>query len=116
MLKDTILKFLKLDGLIESLAGYIEARVELFKLEIREDVAKAMAKLSVFFILAFSFVIFLLFASLSVALWIGESLGLVLGFAIIAAAYFLITLMCFLFKKPISKSLEKTLLDITKKK
>lgn len=116
MLKDTVLKFLKLDGFIESLTGYVETRVELLKMEVREDIAKALAKLSLFFVLAFSFVIFLVFISIALALWIGESLGLVLGFAIVAAVYLLITLTCLLFKKPISKNLEKTLLDIAKEK
>ncbi len=116
MLKNSILKFLKLDGLIESLTGYVETRVELLKIEVREDIAKALAKLSLFLVLAFSFIVFLLFTSIALALWIGEALGLVLGFAIIAGLYFLIALTCLLFKKAISKNLEKTLLDIVKEK
>ena len=34
-------KFLKLDGLIENVSGYVEARIA-FKIEVREDVAKAI--------------------------------------------------------------------------
>ena len=116
MLKNSILKFLKLDGLIESLTGYVETRVELLKIEVREDIAKALAKLSFSIVLGFSFIVFLLFISIALALWVGESLGLVLGFTIVAVLYFLITLICIIFKKPIGRKLEKTFLDIVKEK
>lgn len=116
MLKDSILKFLKLEGFVNNLTGYLETRVELFKLEIREDIAKSVSKLSVFFVLAFSFIIFILFLSIAFALWIGESLGLVMGFVIVAGVYLVTAIVLLLMKDPISKSLEKKILEIVKKK
>jgi uncharacterized membrane protein YdjX (TVP38/TMEM64 family) len=116
MLKDTILKFLKLDGFVDHLTGYLETRVELLKTEVREDMIKAVAKLCLIFVLTLSFIIFVLFASIALALWIGTSLGMILGFAIISGGYFLTALLLLLFKDPIYKSLEKKLLEIVKKK
>ncbi|HEY8937713.1 MAG TPA: phage holin family protein [Cyclobacteriaceae bacterium] len=116
MLKDSILKFLKLEGFVNNLTGYLETRVELFKLEIREDIAKSVAKLSVYFVLTFSFIIFILFLSIAFALWIGESLGPIMGFVIMAGIYLVIAIVLLMLKDPISKNLEKKILEIVKKK
>jgi hypothetical protein len=41
-IKDTIFKFLRLDNLVDNLSGYLETRLELFKVEVREDVARGI--------------------------------------------------------------------------
>lgn len=61
-IKDTILKFLRLDNLASNVTGYVETRVKLLKIEIKEDVAKVLSKglaqaTIIFF--AFLFLIFL---------------------------------------------------------
>ena len=43
MLKDTLAKFFKVDSLIENLTGFVETRVELLKIEVKEDFAKGLA-------------------------------------------------------------------------
>jgi uncharacterized membrane protein YqjE len=116
MLKDSILKFLKLDGFIESLTGYVETRVELLKVEVREDVARSMAKVSIFFLIAFSVVVFILFLSIALALWLAMYTGMVAGFAIVAVLYLLLAWLFVLFKDSIRKNIERKLLDIVKKK
>lgn len=116
MVKSTILKFLKLDGFVDNLTSYLETRVELLKTEVREDMVKAVAKLCLAFVLTLAFIIFILFASIALALWIGTSMGLVLGFTIVSGAYFLLAFLLLVFKKTINKSLEKKLLEIVKKK
>lgn len=112
MLKDTILKFLKLDGLVNNLTGYIEARIELMKYEVKEDIARAISKVAIFLVVAVFFVFFLLFASAAIAHKIGESLGSFAGYGIVAGFYLLLLLLILAFRSNISKSLEKKLKDI----
>lgn len=107
MLKDTLLKFLKLDGLVDSLTGYVESRIELMKYEVKEDVAKAISKVSILLLLAVFFIFFLLFASAAVAHKIGESLGSFAGYGIVAGFYLMLLLLIIVFREPISKNLEK---------
>ena len=85
MLKDTLSKFFKVESLIENLTGFVETRVELLKLEVKEDVAKGLAKGVAWFVIGFVLTLFLVFASIGLALLIGATLGLFAGFMIIAS-------------------------------
>lgn len=116
MLKDSILKLFKLDNLVNNMTGYVEARMELVKLEVKEDLTKAIAKLSVFVFLAFAFTLFLMFFSVAIAFKIGESIGTFEGFAIVAGFYLATTFILFFFRDAISTSIEKQITDIMKKK
>jgi uncharacterized membrane protein YqjE len=116
MLKNSILKFLKLDGFVEILTGYLETRVELLKLEVREDIAKALAKLSIFLLLAIAVVFFVFFLSVTLAFWFAQKMGLIGGFGIVSFLYVVFAVILFILKKPIGKSLEKKMLEIVKKK
>jgi len=106
----------KLDGLVNNVTGYVEARIELMKLEIKEDIAQALAKAIVFVVLGFAFTLFVLLISIGIAFKIGESLGNFSGFGIVAGAYFLVALLLYLLRDSISASLEKQLTEILKKK
>lgn len=66
-IKDSIFKFLRLDNLVENLKGYVETHIELLKIEIREDVAKVLAKALMVLIVVFLALIFLLFLSIGLA-------------------------------------------------
>ncbi|MEJ0056192.1 MAG: phage holin family protein [Bacteroidota bacterium] len=60
-ISETILKFLRLDSLIQNITGFVETRIELMKIEIREDVAKAVARglmMGALFLVGFLFLIF----------------------------------------------------------
>lgn len=107
MLKETLLKYFKLDGLVNNLTGYIESRIELMKYEVKEDMAKAISKVSILLLLAVFFVFFLLFASAAVAHKIGESLGSFAGYGIVASFYLTMLLLIVILREPISKSVEK---------
>ncbi len=107
MLKDTLLKLFKLDGLVNNLTGYVETRIELMKYEIKEDMAKAIARVSLVLLTALLFTFFLLFISVSVAIKIGETLGTFAGFALVAGFYFMLMLTIVLFRESISKNIEK---------
>jgi hypothetical protein len=111
MWKESILKLLKLDGLINNLTGYIETRVELVKLEIKEDIAKAVARLTVLVAVLTVVSLFILFFSISVALFIGDYLGFFEGFAIVAGFYLLLAIVFVAMRKSVSEALEKKLLE-----
>jgi len=59
-IKDTLFKFLRLDNLFSHLTGFVETQAALLKMEVREEVAKILARglvlgsiLLFFFVLAF---------------------------------------------------------------
>jgi uncharacterized membrane protein YqjE len=116
VLKDTLLKFLKLDSLIEHLTGYVEARIELTKLEIKEDVAKGLSKVLLFMLMGTVFLLFIILISVAVAHLIAKSIGAFGGFAIVAGFYLLLGLLLFAFRGAISEKLQEQLVQIMNKK
>lgn len=116
MLKDSILKFLKLDSLIENITGYVEARFELLKMEVKEDFAKGLAKMAVFMLMGVVFMFFLILISIAVAHLISKSVGPFGGFAIVAGFYLLVGLMLFVFRNAIMEKVQEQLMQIMKKK
>ncbi len=87
MLKETLSKFFKVDSLLGNLTGYLEARVELLKVEVKEDLSKGLAKGVSYLVIAFIFALMLTFLSIAAALLIGKSLGIITGFGIEALVY-----------------------------
>lgn len=116
MLKDSVLKFLKLDSLIENVTGYVEARIELTKLELKEDAAKGLSKVLLFLLMGVVFMLFVVFISIAVAHLISKSVGAFGGFAIVAGFYFLVSLLLYAFKDTIGEKLQDYLIEVMKKK
>lgn len=116
MLKDSILKFLKLDSLIENLTGYVETRIELTKMEIREELARGLSRFLLFILLGGVFTLFIVLISIAVAHLIAKSLGAFGGFAVVAGFYLLLALLLFGFRKSIIEKLQDQLVQIMKKK
>jgi hypothetical protein len=116
VLKDSILKFLKLDTLIENLTGYVETRIELTKMEIREDLAKGLSKFLLFILLGAVFTLFVILISIAVAHLLAKSVGAFGGFAIVAGFYLLLGLLLFAFRGAIIEKLQDQLVQIMKKK
>jgi hypothetical protein len=112
MIKETILKLLKLDSLLDSLTGYFEGRIELMKYEIKEDLARGLAKVSLLMLGALLFTFFLIFISVAVAFKLSESMGEFSGFGIVAGFYFVLLAIIILLRNPISKNLEKKLKNL----
>lgn len=107
MIIDSISKFLKLDGLFDSVTGYVEARIEILKIEIKEDVSKAIAAALIFALIGIGLVLFVFFVSLALAVKLGEYLGGFEGFAIVAGLYLLIALLIFVFRKKLIARIEE---------
>ncbi len=114
MIIDTISKFLKLDGLFDSLSGYVEARIELLKIEIKEDVSKAIASALIFSLTATGFVFFIFFISIAIAIKLGEYVGAFQGYAITGGFYLLIALLIFIFRKRLITKIEEHIVSSIK--
>lgn len=93
MLKETLSKFFKVDSLLSNISGYLEARVELLKVEVKEDLAKGLARGVSYLVIAFVFAMMLTFLSVAAALLIGKILGVIGGFAVVAFVYLVIGLI-----------------------
>lgn len=92
-----------------SLTGYFESRIELMKYEMKEDLARGLAKVSIIMLAAMLFTFFLIFVSVAVAFKLSESLGTFNGFGLVAGFYLLLLVGIVLFRNAISKRLEKKL-------
>lgn len=116
-LKDTIFKFLRLDGLVSHLSGYMEARIELVKIEIREDVAKALARAMIFGVVFFFGFMFMIFLSIGLAhylnVYFNESY---IGYWIVAGLYLVGFIIFLIFRKSILKNFERHLVERIKQK
>jgi len=109
MLKDTILKFLKLDGLVNNLNDYVETRIELLKHEIKEDVARAIARASIFLVLMLLAGIVIVFLSVATALLLSTYTGTAAGFAIVSGFYLLLIVIIALSRDRLSHALEENI-------
>lgn len=115
MLKDTILKFLKLDTLIDHLTGFVETRIALMKVEIQEEIARVLSKAMVFLVVVAVLTLFVLLFSIAVSYEIAKHVGMFGGFAIVAGFYLLLGLLVIVFRSEISEKLENKLQDIMKR-
>ncbi len=116
-IKDTIFKFLRLDNLVENLSGYFETRVELIKLEVREEVARVISHglmIVALFLLGF---LFLVFASVGLAHYLNHYYNSAsVGFWIVSGGYGVPALLIYFFRKRISLFFEHYLMVYTKRK
>jgi uncharacterized membrane protein YqjE len=116
-IKDTIFRFLRLDNLVNNATGYLDARVELLKIEIREEVAHVLAKGIIVVIVALLSLLFLLFLSVGLAHFLNSYLrGAHIGYWIVAGMYGIPCLIFVLFRKQISHSMETHLTKLMKRK
>lgn len=116
-IKESIFKFLKLESLIENLSGYVESRVELVKLEIREDVARLLSKSIVYAALMLFAFLFLIFFSIGLAQYINTFFEAAFaGYWILALIYAFTFFVLLLFRKSILKSFEKSFTEKIRRK
>jgi uncharacterized membrane protein YqjE len=116
-IKDSIFKFLKLDNLISNLTGYIETRVELVKIEIREDVARILSQGIVYTTIIFFGLLFLLFFSIGLAHYLNTFfVGSFAGYWIVSGVYLLAFIVFLVFRKPINENFEKHFSEMIKRK
>ena len=115
--KKGLLSFLNFDSIIENLSGYVEKRIALFKIEMKEDLAVAAAKLVVVLVLALSLFMIILFLSIASAVLLNRILDSEsLGFFLVAGFYLIIFLVFFFLKDEarFEEKLKKVFLEMFK--
>ncbi len=114
---ETILKFLRLDNFVHNITGYVEARIELMKVEIREDVSKAVARGLVSIALTLIGFMFLAFFSVGLAHFINAFFDKpYVGYWSVAGLYALLFLVLMLFRRSIYQYFESQLAELIKRK
>ncbi len=114
---ESILKFLKLDSLVNHVTGYVEARIELMKAEIHEDLAKTVARALVLTTLIFFGFLFLLFLSIGLAHFIISYVhSAYIGYWSVAGLYGAFFLLLVLFRNSIYVQFEKKFMETIKRK
>jgi hypothetical protein len=99
MSQDENEKFSVFDELPEHLKDFLETQVAYYKLAAAEMVGKSISKAATIVLLSLFATLFLLFASISSAIAIGDALGsMALGFLIVSGFYLLLCTILFAFK------------------
>jgi hypothetical protein len=97
--KKGLFSFLNFDSIVANLSGYVEKRIELFKIEMKEDVALGAARLLIMLVLSLALFMLILFLSLGGAVLLNRTLDSdSLGFLLVAGFYLLIFILFFLLK------------------
>lgn len=92
MLKKAVNLF-HIDRMIDHLVGFVETRLEILKLDFKEESVKVIAKLLTMAVIGLLGTLFFIFFSLMIAIMLNQALDSpYLGFAILAA-FFLILLI-----------------------
>jgi len=114
--KDSIFKFLRLDNLIENLSGYVETRIELIKIEVREEVVKIISNALMVSVLFLLCLLFLIFFSIAGAIYLNHYLNhSSAGFWIVSGVYGIMALIIVLFRKNIGLYFERYLIEQAKR-
>ena len=107
-LKEVLLKFFKLESIVSNITGYVESRVALVKMELREEVASVISRsLIVVFTLLIGFLL-ILFLSIGMAGYLNTMYeGNFVGFFIVGGFYGLLLLLMMVFRKSLMKYFDK---------
>lgn len=98
-MKNKLLEILGIEKIINSIQGLIETRVAIIKEEIEEKVANSLAKAIPILMIIFSFFLFILFASITLGLYLSMVLdNSILGFGIIATLYLIVAIVLYLIR------------------
>lgn len=106
---------LKVDNLVDNVAGYIENKIELVKIEAKETAAKVIVKAILFSAIAVFTLFTLIFASATAALALNSALDSnFLGFLIVTGFYLLLLIVAFVFQsnEKLSLKLEEFAADM----
>lgn len=83
-----MIKISNLDKIVDTLTKYIDVRLEILKLQLKENAVNLLSVLIYIFILLTLLLSFLFFSAMALGLWLNYMLeSTYLGFVIIAATY-----------------------------
>jgi phosphoglycerol transferase MdoB-like AlkP superfamily enzyme len=116
-LKEILLKFFKLESIVSNITGYVEARVALVKMELREEVAGVISRGLIIIIMMLIGFLLILFLSIGMAGYLNTMFeGNFAGFFLVGGFYGLLLLLLILFRKNLMKSLEKKFTTMIRQK
>ncbi|MFY0594158.1 phage holin family protein [Roseivirga sp.] len=93
------MKILDLDKLVSNLTGYIETKIELVQIDVKEELTEKITKLVTFAIIALFVLLSVLFLSFAISALLNDYLGYpFLGYLIVGAFYLLLGVVFFLLK------------------
>lgn len=116
-LKDTLIRLLGLEKIIGHLGGFVESKVALIRLEVRDEVSSLVSKGLVTVVIFFVAFLFLLFASLAVAHLINHYTGNeYTGYVWIAGFYGFLGVVFFMVRKPLCNMLEARMKESIKRR
>ncbi|MBK5279954.1 MAG: phage holin family protein [Bacteroidia bacterium] len=116
-LTESIFKFLRLDGLFNHITGFMEARIELLKIEIKEDVAKTLANAMIFGIFFFFGFMFMVFFSIGLAHFLNQYFDKsYAGYSIVAGLYLVGFAVFMILRKSVLKVCQKELIELIKRR
>jgi hypothetical protein len=102
--------------LLDHVTGYFDARIELVKLDVKEELSKLLGKVAVYLVLLIVVAFFLFFISLALAYTLSEYTGMFGGFAIVAGVYLLAGMILFQKRVSLSDKIERELKVLMKLK
>ena len=109
-IKDVLARFFRIENLTEDLSGYVEARVELLKLEVREEITKAITRVMLLGIIVLFCVFIVLFLSIGLAFFVNQYFEKkYLGFFIVGGFYLILLLISLGMRKQLFHILERLL-------
>jgi uncharacterized membrane protein YqjE len=95
-----LFKLFKIDNIFNSLTGFIETKIEYYKLQFREEVARTFAMLIFAFFMSMIMLLFLIFLSFFLVAFLNSAFSSqYLGFLIIAVFYLLLGIILFVFRE-----------------
>ena len=109
-----LFNFLKLDSLFDHLTAFIESKIEIYKIEVKEELAQTLSKIMVWLLMGSIFFFFFLFLNIAIGYYLGSILNsLFYGFLIISGSYLLIFFVLYLLRDTIGlrQFFEKLLTD-----
>ena len=98
--KHGLLKFLKLDKILDNLTGYVETKLELYRIQFKEEVARAIGVLALVMVAVAVFGLMVVFFSLALANHLNTVLdSTYIGFLIIAVVYLILGILLIKFRE-----------------
>jgi uncharacterized membrane protein YqjE len=100
------LKLFDIDRLLDTLTGYLETKLEIFKLDLKEEIATTLSKIIIYVMIGILAILALAFTLLAVAAYVNEYLDSgYLGYLIDVAILILIAFLLYFNKKKISQAI-----------
>lgn len=100
------LDIFRVKNIINALIGFIETKVELYKIQFKEEIAKALSILALVMIFSMVGLLFILFLSHFISRLLNDVLESdYLGFLIVTGFYFVNGIIVYLYRKQIADSI-----------